>query len=84
MLNVKLILNLTLCVCLVIPRYLYMARLPGGIDLQFGIEVSLFNLRPLKAKTLTTHMTILDLQCADDNALVTHATQWKTFKQLLT
>ena len=47
-------------------------KLPGGIDLQFGIEVSLFNLRPLKAKTLTTHMTILELQCADDNALVTH------------
>ena len=37
--------------------HLMSKKLPGGIDLQFGIEVSLFNLRPLKAKTLTTHYT---------------------------
>ena len=32
----------------------------------------MFNLRRLKPKTLTTDMTLLELQYADDNALVNH------------
>ena len=40
--------------------------------MQFRIDGKLFNLRRLKAKILTTHMTILELQYADDNTLVTH------------
>ena len=38
----------------------------------FRIDGKLFNLRRLKSKTLTTDMTLLELQYADDNALVTH------------
>ena len=40
--------------------------------MQFMIRIDgkLFNLRRLKAKT--THMTVLELQYADDIALVTH------------
>ena len=34
--------------------------------------VSFFRYFVVKAKTLTTHMTILELQYADDNALVSH------------
>ena len=40
--------------------------------MQFRIDGKLFNLWRLKPKTLTTHMTILELQYADGNALVTH------------
>ena len=40
--------------------------------MQFRIDGKLFNLRRLKAKTLTTHMTILEPQYAEDNALVTN------------
>ena len=38
----------------------------------FRIDGKLFNLRRLKPKTLTTDMTLLELQYADDNALVNH------------
>lgn len=52
--------------------HLVSEKLPRGIDMQFRMDGKLFNLRRLKAKTLTTHMAILELQYADDNALVTH------------
>ena len=38
----------------------------------FRIDGKLFNLRRLKPKILTTHMTLLELQYADYNALVAH------------
>ncbi|PFX13645.1 LINE-1 retrotransposable element ORF2 protein [Stylophora pistillata] len=52
--------------------HLVSEKLPRGIDMQFRMDGKLFNLRQLKAKTLTTHMAVLELQYADDNALVTH------------
>ena len=52
--------------------HLVSENLPRGIDMQFRIDGKLFDLRRLNAKTLATHMTILVLQYADDNALVTH------------
>ena len=52
--------------------HLVLEKLPCGIDMQFRIDGKLFNLWRLKPKTLTTHMTILELQYADGNALVTH------------
>ena len=53
--------------------YLVTERLPRGIDMQYRMDGKLFNLRRLRAKTLITHMTILELQYADDNAIMTHA-----------
>lgn len=52
--------------------HLVSEKLPRGIDMQFRMDGKLFNLRRLKAKTLTTHMAILELQYANDNSLVTH------------
>ena len=52
--------------------HLVLEKLPCAIDMQFRIDGKLFNLWRLKPKTLTTHMTILELQYADGNALVTH------------
>ena len=40
--------------------------------MQFRIDGKLLNLQRLEPKTLTTHTTILELQYADDNALVTN------------
>ena len=52
--------------------HLVLEKLPRSIDMQFRIDAgSLFNLRRLKAKKYTTHMTILELQYCNDNALVT-------------
>ena len=64
--------------CVVAPR-LSSIFISAGLHLvlekfpmQFMIRIDgkLFNLRRLKAKT--THMTVLELQYADDIALVTH------------
>ena len=52
--------------------YLVTERLPRGIDMQYRMDGKLFNLRRLRAKTLITHMTILELQYADDIAIMTH------------
>ena len=52
--------------------HLVSEKLPHGIDMHFRIDGKLFKLWQLKAKTLTTHMTVLELQYADDNGLVTH------------
>ena len=47
--------------------YLVTERLPRGIDMQYRIDGKLFNLRRLRAKTLISHLTILELQYADED-----------------
>ena len=47
-------------------------RFSHGIDMQYRMHGKLFNLRRLRAKTLITHKTILELRYADDNAIMTH------------
>jgi len=50
--------------------YLVKQKLPTGIELNYRIG-DLFNLQRLRAKTLTSETSVLELQYADDNALVT-------------
>ena len=49
--------------------YLVKQELPSGIGLNYRIG-DLFNLQRLRAKTLTSKTSVLELQYADDNALV--------------
>jgi len=49
--------------------YLVKQELPTGIGLNYRIG-DLFNLQRLRAKTLTSETSVLELQYADDNALV--------------
>jgi transcription termination factor 2 len=45
-----------------------------GIPIRYRTDGGLFNLRRLRARTLTTTSSISELQYADDNAVLTHTT----------
>ena len=47
-------------------------RAEDGIQLEYRLDGSLFNIRRLKARTKTTVRQLVDLQYADDAALMAH------------
>jgi len=55
--------------------YLVKQELPTGIRLNYRIG-DLFNLQRLHAKTLTSEPSVLELQYADDNALVADSEEY--------
>ena len=47
-------------------------RLPCGVDIYYRLDGTLFKLIRFKAKTKVTKSAVIDLQYADDRAILTH------------
>ena len=65
--------------------FLIRDRLPRGVEIDYWLDRRLFNLSRLKAKTKVTKTAVIDLQCADDWAILAHtAEELQTSLDLLT
>ena len=58
-----------LCVILLFIRY----QLPHGVEPDYRLDGRLFNLNRLKAKTKVMKTTVIDVQYADDCAILVHS-----------
>ena len=69
----------TIYLCAIL--FLLRDRLPHGVELDYRFDGRLFNLSRLKAKTKVTKTAVIDLQYADDCAILAHSA--KTFQTSL-